>query len=47
VVAEAIGGDEDTFARMMTRKARALGMARTVYTNASGLPGRGAAHHRA
>ena len=38
VVAEAIGGDEDTFARMMTRKARALGMARTVYTNASGLP---------
>ncbi len=38
VVAEAIGGDEETFARMMTRKARALGMARTVYANASGLP---------
>ena len=38
VVAEAIGGDEETFARMMTRKARALGMARTVYDNASGLP---------
>ena len=38
VVAEAIGGDEETFARMMTRKARALGMSRTVYTNASGLP---------
>ena len=38
VVAEAIGGDEETFARMMTRKARALGMARTVYNNASGLP---------
>jgi D-alanyl-D-alanine carboxypeptidase len=38
VVAEAVGGDEDTFARMMTRKARALGMARTVYNNASGLP---------
>jgi D-alanyl-D-alanine carboxypeptidase len=38
VIAEAIGGDEDTFARMMTRKARALGMARTVYANASGLP---------
>ena len=38
VVAEAIGGDEDTFARMMTRKARALGMSRTVYANASGLP---------
>jgi D-alanyl-D-alanine carboxypeptidase len=38
VVAEAIGGDEESFARMMTRKARALGMSRTVYTNASGLP---------
>ena len=38
VVAEAIGGDEDSFARMMTRKARALGMSRTVYVNASGLP---------
>jgi D-alanyl-D-alanine carboxypeptidase len=38
VVAEAIGGDEDTFARMMTRKARVLGMSRTVYVNASGLP---------
>jgi D-alanyl-D-alanine carboxypeptidase len=38
VVAEALGGDEETFARMMTRKARALGMSRTVYNNASGLP---------
>ena len=38
VVAEAIGGDEDTFATMMTRKARALGMSRTHYANASGLP---------
>ncbi len=38
VVAEALGGDEETFARMMTRKARALGMSRTVYANASGLP---------
>src|SRR5688500_15411425 len=38
VVAEAIGGSEDSFARMMTRKARALGMRRTTYTNASGLP---------
>jgi D-alanyl-D-alanine carboxypeptidase len=38
VVAEAIAGDEDDFARMMTRKARALGMTRTVYRNASGLP---------
>jgi D-alanyl-D-alanine carboxypeptidase len=38
VIAEAIAGDEDDFARLMTRKARALGMSRTVYMNASGLP---------
>jgi D-alanyl-D-alanine carboxypeptidase len=38
VVAEAIAGDEDRFASLMTRKARALGMNRTVYANASGLP---------
>jgi D-alanyl-D-alanine carboxypeptidase len=38
VIAETIGGDEATFAKMMTRKARALGMSRTVYLNASGLP---------
>src|SRR5436853_4480543 len=38
VVAEAIAGDEDDFAEMMTRKARALGMSRTIYKNASGLP---------
>jgi len=38
VVAEAIAGSEDEFARMMTRKARALGMNSTVYANASGLP---------
>jgi D-alanyl-D-alanine carboxypeptidase len=38
VVAEAIGGDEDDFCKMMTRKARTLGMTRTVYVNASGLP---------
>ncbi|HLJ71455.1 MAG TPA: serine hydrolase, partial [Roseiarcus sp.] len=37
-IAEKIGGDEQTFADMMTRKARALGMTRTVYVNASGLP---------
>ena len=34
VIAEAIGGSEDDFAKMMTRKARALGMSRTVYRNA-------------
>jgi D-alanyl-D-alanine carboxypeptidase len=38
VVAEAIAGSEDEFARVMTRKARALGMNNTVYANASGLP---------
>jgi D-alanyl-D-alanine carboxypeptidase len=38
VIAETIGGDEDDFAKLMTRKARALGMTRTVYRNASGLP---------
>ena len=38
VISEAIGGDEDDFAKLMTRKARALGMSRTVYRNASGLP---------
>lgn len=40
-VAEAVGGDEETFAELMTRKARALGMYRTVYRNASGLPNPG------
>jgi D-alanyl-D-alanine carboxypeptidase len=38
VIAESIAGDEDGFAKLMTRKARALGMSRTVYRNASGLP---------
>lgn len=38
VIAEALAGDEDEFARMMTRKAQALGMSRTVYRNANGLP---------
>jgi D-alanyl-D-alanine carboxypeptidase len=37
-VAEAIGGSERDFADMMTLKAHALGMRRTVYRNASGLP---------
>jgi len=38
VIAESIAGDEDGFAKLMTRKARALGMSRTTYRNASGLP---------
>ncbi len=40
VLAEALGGDEPTFARLMTQKARQLGMASTVFRNASGLPDR-------
>jgi D-alanyl-D-alanine carboxypeptidase len=35
---ELLGGDEDRFAQMMTLRARALGMNRTVFRNASGLP---------
>jgi D-alanyl-D-alanine carboxypeptidase len=38
VVAEAIAGSESEFAKVMTRKAQALGMKSTVYKNASGLP---------
>ena len=38
VIAEAIAGNEADFARLMTRKARALGMSKTTYRNASGLP---------
>ena len=38
VIAEALAGSEDEFARQMTRKARALRMTKTVYKNASGLP---------
>ena len=41
VVAEALGGTESNFAAMMTRKARSLGMTRTAYRNASGLPDQG------
>jgi D-alanyl-D-alanine carboxypeptidase len=37
-IAENLGGDEDEFAKMMTAKAHALGMGRTTYVNASGLP---------
>jgi D-alanyl-D-alanine carboxypeptidase len=38
VIAEAIGGSEEEFAKLMTLKARALGMTSTTYINASGLP---------
>jgi D-alanyl-D-alanine carboxypeptidase len=35
---EFLGGSEDRFAQMMTLRARALGMSRTNFRNASGLP---------
>ncbi len=35
---EFLAGDEDRFAQMMTVRARGLGMTRTVFRNASGLP---------
>jgi D-alanyl-D-alanine carboxypeptidase len=35
---EMLGGNESTFARMMTAKARQLGMNGTVFRNANGLP---------
>src|SRR5579885_1866692 len=38
VIAENLGGSEEAFAREMTEKAHALGMSRTRYVNASGLP---------
>jgi D-alanyl-D-alanine carboxypeptidase len=38
VIAEALGGTESHFARMMTEKARSLGMRSTNFHNASGLP---------
>lgn len=37
-LAEKLGGSESAFAAEMTRKARALGMAKTTFVNASGLP---------
>lgn len=38
VMGEAIGGTEANFARLMTKRARALGMKNTTFMNASGLP---------
>jgi D-alanyl-D-alanine carboxypeptidase len=35
---EMLGGSEDRFAQMMTLRARALGMSRSTFVNASGLP---------
>lgn len=38
VVAENISGDASTFAALMTRRARQLGMSRTTFRNPNGLP---------
>ncbi len=37
-LAQHIGGSEANFARLMTQKARAIGMSKTTFKNASGLP---------
>jgi len=37
-VGEAIGGSEERFAQLMNQKAKSLGMTRTNFENASGLP---------
>ncbi len=39
-IAETLGGTERNFAKMMTQRARALGMSNTTFRNASGLPHR-------
>ncbi|WP_182085953.1 D-alanyl-D-alanine carboxypeptidase [Aureimonas sp. ME7] len=41
VIAEQLGGTEARFAEMMTAKARQLGMSRTTFANAHGLPNPG------
>ena len=41
VIAENLGKSERNFAKLMTRKAKKLGMTRTTFRNASGLPNRG------
>lgn len=38
LLAESMAGSEEAFARLMTQKARQLGMGSTVFRNASGLP---------
>ena len=40
VVAENLGKSERNFAKLMTKKAKKLGMTRTIFKNASGLPNR-------
>lgn len=37
VIAEGVAGNEDTFARMMTQRARELGLTRSTFKNSTGL----------
>ena len=41
VLAEGIGGTEDGFAQMMTKRARELGLTRSSFANSNGLPNPG------
>jgi serine-type D-Ala-D-Ala carboxypeptidase (penicillin-binding protein 5/6) len=41
VLAEGIGGNEDSFAEMMTKRARELGLTRSTFANSNGLPNPG------
>src|ERR1700731_3055658 len=41
VLAEGIAGSEDSFAEMMTKRARALGLTRSTFANSNGLPNPG------
>ena len=40
-VAEYIGGDVEVFVELMNRKAKELGMTRSVFRNPNGLPAKG------
>jgi D-alanyl-D-alanine carboxypeptidase (penicillin-binding protein 5/6) len=41
VLAEGIAGNEDSFAEMMTKRARELGLTRSTFANSNGLPNPG------
>ena len=41
VLAEGIGGTEDSFAQMMTKRARELGLTHSTFANSNGLPNPG------
>jgi D-alanyl-D-alanine carboxypeptidase (penicillin-binding protein 5/6) len=41
VVAEGMAGSEENFAKLMTERARALGMLKSIYKNSTGLPAEG------